>query len=405
MAQRLTNIQPGLTPSGEGVSLVGRGANRRRFLLAKSDEVDTDVVEILSEPVAKEAALLDVVRETGGDESVAKAAAAAARTVTALNEAYADATPEQKAAIAKAMSDLMTSDDNCDPDEEEDDDETDEVAKSFDTVTAAEQPIYKRDFTAEQRRELAKKGHALKDGSYPLASTEDIGPAVTLAQSGHGDTEAAKALIKRRANELGAHEQLPDAWKVNKEDDMPEAPAVPIQKDDGSWDLSAVPEDQRPAFEAVLKSHDAEVAALRKANELEQTKADEAIAIAKAVQLTNDTTAFVAKSAGYENLAKDDSEFGPVLLSIAKAEEAEQLPKGTLEKLETVLKAADAQVEKGALFSELGKTGAGITDVEKQLDTLAADIRKSDPSLTKEQAIEKAYSDNPELYARMREEG
>lgn len=404
MAQRLHNITPGVTPTGEGVSLVGKGANRRRFLLAKSDEgVDQDVVEILSAPVAKEAALLEAVRATGGDESVEKAAATAARSLGALTDAYASSTPEQQAAIRKAMSDLM---DDCDPEdpddaEGDDPDDADEVAKQLETIAKAEEPVYKRDFTAEQRRDLAKKGHALPNGSYPIDTKDDLGPAVTLAQSGHGDTAAAKTLITRRAKELGATDQLPQEWNVTKEDDMPETPAVPIKKDDGSWDLSAVPEEQRPALELVLKAHDDEVAELRKANEAEQTKADEAIQIAKAERATRETAEYVAKSEGYASLAKTDSEFGGVLYAIAKAEQDGNLPEGTSAKLDTVLAAANEQVEKGDLFTQIGRPGGGSSDVEKQLEAKADEIRKSDTSLTKEQATEKAYTDNPDLYAQL----
>jgi hypothetical protein len=71
---------------------------------------------------------------------------------------------------------------------------------------------YARKFSTEQRRELAKKGWALSDGSYPIETEADIGPAITLAASGHGDVAAAKALIKRRAKELGASNRIPSTW-------------------------------------------------------------------------------------------------------------------------------------------------------------------------------------------------
>lgn len=69
------------------------------------------------------------------------------------------------------------------------------------------------DVGAEERRDLAKKGHALPDGSYPIRNTSDLHSAIVLARSGHGNVAEAKALIKRRAKDLGAESMLPDEWQ------------------------------------------------------------------------------------------------------------------------------------------------------------------------------------------------
>jgi hypothetical protein len=60
-----------------------------------------------------------------------------------------------------------------------------------------------RSFTAEKRRELAKEGKALPDGSYPIETKGDLSNALSLARSGHGNVGAAMAHIKRRATALG----------------------------------------------------------------------------------------------------------------------------------------------------------------------------------------------------------
>jgi hypothetical protein len=57
--------------------------------------------------------------------------------------------------------------------------------------------------SAAERRELAARGHALKDGSYPVPDAAHLRKAAILAASGHGDVKAARALIKKRAGELG----------------------------------------------------------------------------------------------------------------------------------------------------------------------------------------------------------
>jgi hypothetical protein len=57
--------------------------------------------------------------------------------------------------------------------------------------------------SASDRRSLAAKGWALKDGSFPIPDKKHLHSAAVLAASGHGNVSAAKALIRKRARELG----------------------------------------------------------------------------------------------------------------------------------------------------------------------------------------------------------
>lgn len=62
--------------------------------------------------------------------------------------------------------------------------------------------LSKRDFDAAQRRSAASHGDALPDGSFPIKTKEDLANARRLV--GHSKhPEAARALISRRAKELG----------------------------------------------------------------------------------------------------------------------------------------------------------------------------------------------------------
>ena len=65
--------------------------------------------------------------------------------------------------------------------------------------------VYKRDVSVAERRNLLSQGRALPGDppSYPIKTHEDAGNAVTLALSGHGDADAAKALIRRIASKEG----------------------------------------------------------------------------------------------------------------------------------------------------------------------------------------------------------
>ena len=120
----------------------------------------------------------------------------------------------------------------------------------------AEAAIFKRDFTAEQRRKLAAAGHALADGSYPIESQADLHPAAVLARSGHGDTAAAKALIARRAKQLGASNPLEDD-KGEKIEKAEFSYTCPLRKTDREGIFVGVvlepdlPDSQGDSFSAV----------------------------------------------------------------------------------------------------------------------------------------------------------
>jgi hypothetical protein len=77
-------------------------------------------------------------------------------------------------------------------------------------IAEAERAVYKRDVSTAERRSLASAGHALADGSYPIANEGDLHNAAHLARTGHGNAEGAKKLIARRAKELGVANPLED---------------------------------------------------------------------------------------------------------------------------------------------------------------------------------------------------
>lgn len=83
------------------------------------------------------------------------------------------------------------------------------------------------DVSAGERKLAVKEGNALPDGSYPIRNMAQLHSAIILARSGHGDVQAAKRLIMRRAREMGAENMLPDEWKPAKRADSP--PAMDIE--------------------------------------------------------------------------------------------------------------------------------------------------------------------------------
>lgn len=72
-----------------------------------------------------------------------------------------------------------------------------------------------KDFTAERRRKLAKKGQAMPDGSFPIEDEEDLKNAIQAIGRAKNPS-AAKAHIKKRARALGKTSLLPDSWNLDE---------------------------------------------------------------------------------------------------------------------------------------------------------------------------------------------
>lgn len=70
---------------------------------------------------------------------------------------------------------------------------------------------WKRDFTSDQRDNLASTGAAMSDGSFPIVTTADLKNAIS-AYGRAKDPAKAKSHIISRAKSLGATSTLPDGW-------------------------------------------------------------------------------------------------------------------------------------------------------------------------------------------------
>lgn len=98
--------------------------------------------------------------------------------------------------------------------------------------------LAKRAVSADERKRLAAEGHALPDGSYPIANAEDLHNAAVLARSGHGDVAAAKRLIAKRARELGVANPLAkDAMEKTDETSTPVEGGEEAAKDTPAADV------------------------------------------------------------------------------------------------------------------------------------------------------------------------
>src|SRR5438270_13713339 len=71
--------------------------------------------------------------------------------------------------------------------------------------------LQERDYSAEERKQLAKDGKALPDGSFPIVDVTDLAHAVRSFGRSGDETEARKHIIKR-AHELGHSDLIPHEW-------------------------------------------------------------------------------------------------------------------------------------------------------------------------------------------------
>jgi hypothetical protein len=77
----------------------------------------------------------------------------------------------------------------------------------------------KRDVSTGERKTLAKKGEALPDGSFPIASVGDLKNAIQAIGRAKNPSQA-KAHIKKMARKLDAADQIPEGWKSLDEDEI-----------------------------------------------------------------------------------------------------------------------------------------------------------------------------------------
>lgn len=77
--------------------------------------------------------------------------------------------------------------------------------------------IAKREFSTEERKDDAKSGKALPDGSFPIENESDLENAIH-AYGRAKNKAAAKRHIIRRARALGATDKLPEGWTKKAEE-------------------------------------------------------------------------------------------------------------------------------------------------------------------------------------------
>jgi hypothetical protein len=69
----------------------------------------------------------------------------------------------------------------------------------------------KKDYTAEQRRQMASRGQAMEDGSFPIANAKDLANAIRSIGRASNPAAAKKHIISR-ARALDMLDMIPEEW-------------------------------------------------------------------------------------------------------------------------------------------------------------------------------------------------
>ena len=177
----------------------------------------------------------------------------------------------------------------------------------------------------------------------------------------------AKATINPEANEEEMEEDLPPAPPVRR-------PAVEPEDEEGEEVETEKCRTRKSAADPALAAALARLDALEKSAEMKEL------------------TGVVKK---YAALGEKEEELAQTLYDLRKSDNP-----ANYDAYIKVLDKSLALVEKSGIFAEIGKSGRGAGgSVEDRIEAAATEIQKADPSLSREQAVVKAWDANPDLIA------
>jgi len=163
-----------------------------------------------------------------------------------------------------------------------------------------------RNFSTDEREKQADKGNALPDGSYPIPDADALGRAATLAQSKHGDWQAAEKLIARRASELGVANPLDGKGDASK-GAVAEGETGVDTEAQGTSSLSKAVEDALTKALEPFKADLAGLQAFKAKVEATPVPGGPVTAVARQTR-TEDRTDWAAKAAQYRETAAQMSD-------------------------------------------------------------------------------------------------
>ncbi len=233
----------------------------------------------------------------------------------------------------------------------------------------------------------------------------------------HGDEQLQDRVVKLSDEQLTAiaeaMEKLEEetrtplilGYEVDKQEMAAQLAAATAKQDEDDDDEEDEEEVERRRREAANKRIPEDVwknlsPEVRKVIEDSQKEAKEAVDLAKRLEQEKLEGEFVTKAKQFSKVVTKPEQLGPVLKRIADHS------KEDYQVIEAVLKAAEEMATRAdLLYKELG-SGAdlGGGDAWDRIEKKAEEIKKHQPEITKEAAIQKAINENPALYTEYQKE-
>lgn len=244
----------------------------------------------------------------------------------------------------------------------------------------------KRDFPQEAREDMAERGIAMPDGSYPIPDKDALRRAIQSFGRA-SNPGAVRAHIIRRARALGASDMLPDDWQQKGVDVVPEDELEKEMADAVEAGPDAAETEAAPAEDDIAKRAEDEI---RKARE-ERDAAVKALAdeVAKRRQ-----TEFAQKAAQLEPLLGPADATAPLLDTLESADPA------AYAELENRLRVALSRVTVG---KELG-TAEGSADPLARRDVWVRKFLTDHPEQTEATARALFWKTNPDALEALRKD-
>ena len=217
---------------------------------------------------------------------------------------------------------------------------------------------------------IEKSTEGSEDNKTNMSKGEDAEMKIDKSKM----TEAERAFLENIEKNYGVAEA-----EDNQHEVTPEGAAAPQTTPAAAPAPEAPAEDVTKGLTPELK---AEMAELRKFKEDAEDR--ELHAVAKK----------------YELIGKKEEDLFPILKSLKKADEK------AYGEMISALDGAVEAVNKSGAFVEIGKSGNGSfeSDSWKQAETKAAEIMKNKTGITKNQALQEVFDQDPELAKRCKEE-
>lgn len=348
----------------EEVSLVPRGANKKKFLITKSSKGNRMPAEKKIENAVREAV-------AGVDAATMKKVETVVKAMTMTKAAPpSDGTAAPSSDAGQPLSDHAQA-----------------ALKAMGRIGAPFKDEINQSHIAQVMNEVGVGAGQEQPGDNPtkegkVEMSMEAPEGVSSEDHTQGMDEAHKAYMGHM-EKLG-YQKYPSPQPTTKakasdeeEEDEGEEDDVSktaVTKGDSGLDLSAFPKEQRPQLEAIFKSFG------EKNKELVEKNAN----LEKELRTERDervSKEFKEKATAFKHLGTNTDDLAKVMKSMSEKDPE------SFKVLEKTLKAADEQIAKGDLFKELGsKGGTSVGDAEAKLDALVDSVvQKSGGEKTRDQ--------------------